>query len=125
MKRQKVPTEKAVNAKVVFRGVVVEIKKVSDQEVELTFPDNIDSKELLGYLESFGILKRKAVIPHVELRSEVKDEESVPTQREENNVENSEEEVKKEDPKEEKKTDTEESLQAEDATTTKRKKRRS
>jgi len=122
MKKQKVLTEKAVNAKVVFRGVVVEVKKVSDQEVELSFPDNVDAKELLGYLENFGVLKRKVVIPHEELQLEVQTEVQQEEQVKENNVE---EEVKEEDSTETKEARTEEPSQAEDTTTTKKRTRKS
>jgi hypothetical protein len=126
MKRQKVLTEKVANAKIVFKGVVVEIKKVSDQEVELTLPENVDTKELLNYLESFGVLKRKVVIPHSEPQPEVQTEENVPVQQEEQEKENNvEEEVKKEDSTETKTTDTEEPSQAEDTTTTKKRTRKS
>jgi hypothetical protein len=126
MKKHRVLTEKSINAKVVFRGVVVEIKKVSDQEVELTLPENVDTKELLSYLESFGVLKRKVVIPHSEPQPEVQTEENAPVQQEEQEKENNvEEEVKKEDSTETKTTDTEELSQAEDTTTTKKRTRKS
>ncbi len=129
MKKQRVLTEKAVNAKVVFRGAVIEIKKVDDQEVELTLPENVDTKELLGYLESFGVLKRKVLIPHLELQPEVKTEENTSAQQEaqeEDGIKNFEEEVRKEDSNEEKKADTEEpSQEEEDTTSTKRRTRKS
>ncbi len=61
MKKQKILVEKGANAKVVFRGVVIEIKKVGDQEVELIFPENLNHEELLRYLESFGFIKTRKV----------------------------------------------------------------
>ena len=130
MKKHRVLTEKAVNAKVVFRGVVVEVKKISDQEVELLFPESVDTKELLSYLESFGVLKRKVVTPHLELQPEVvQTEEIVPAQQDgqvkEDNIENSEEEVKEKDSAELKTTNTEELPQEKETTSPKRRKRKS
>jgi hypothetical protein len=133
MKTQRVLTEKPVNAKIVFRGVVVEIKKVSDQEVELTFPENVDAKELLSYLESFGVLKRKVVTPHAEPQLEAQPEESAPVQQEaqvkEDTTENSEEEDKKENSTELETTNTENTNTEEPPkaknTTTKRRTRKS
>ncbi len=61
MKKQKILVEKGTNAKVVFRGAVIEIKKVGDQEVELIFPENLNHEELLRYLESFGFIKTRKV----------------------------------------------------------------
>jgi hypothetical protein len=75
MKKHRVLTEKVANAKIVFRGVVVEIKKVSDEEVEIIFPENMEESELINYLERFGILKRKVVDPYLEPQLEVKKEE--------------------------------------------------
>jgi hypothetical protein len=124
MKKHRVLTEKAVNAKVVFRGVVVEIKKVSDQEVELTFPENVEMKELLSYLESFGVLKRKVVTPHLEPQlGERVDEIASEVQETQVGVENQEKEVKKEDLSEEKEQ-ANESSQAEDTTTSSRRRKR-
>jgi outer membrane biosynthesis protein TonB len=130
MRKHRVLTEKAVNAKIVFRGVVVEIKKLSDQEVELTFPESLDAKELLSYLENFGVLKRKVVTPHPETQPKVQTEENVSTQQEEQakeeNIETSEEKAKKEDSTEANTTNEEEPPQEENtATTTKRRARRS
>ena len=130
MKKHKVLTEKAVNAKVVFRGVVVEIKKVSEQEAELSFPENIDTKELLSYLERFGVLKRKVVTPHLELQpEEVQTEEIAPAQQDgqvrEDNIENSEEGVKKEDSTEVKTTNTEKLSQEKETTPPKKRGRNS
>jgi len=128
MKRQKVFTEKPANAKLVFKGVVVEIKKVSDQEVELAFPDNVDTKELLSYLESFGVLKRKLLVPHSEQQPEAQTEEDLLAQREnqekqvkEDNVE----EAGEEDSTETKVDRTEELSRTEDTSTTKRRTRKS
>jgi hypothetical protein len=124
MKKHRVLTEKAVNAKVVFRGVVVEIKKVSDQEVELTCPENVEMKELLSYLESFGVLKRKVVTPHLEPQPvERVDEVVSEVQETQVGVENQEKEVKKEDLSEEKEQ-ANESSQAEDTTTSSRRRKR-
>jgi len=129
MKKQKILTEKAVNAKIVFRGAVVEIKKLSDQEVELTFPESLNIKELLGYLESFGILKRIFVTPYSELQPEAQTEENVQEKQEkqmkEENIENSEEEVKQENSTETKINNTEELPREENATITKRRTRKS
>jgi hypothetical protein len=128
MKKQIVLTEKAVNAKVVFRGVIVEIKKISDREVELTFPETIDTKELLSYLENFGVLKRKVVVPHAELQPSAQAEENTQVDQEvqvkEDNAEDLEKEVKREDSSEAKITQTEEPSQVEDATTTKKRTRK-
>jgi hypothetical protein len=128
MKNHRVLTEKAVNAKVVFRGVIVEIKKISDQEVELTFPETVDTKELLSYLESFGVLKRKVVVPHAELQPPVQVEENTQVDQEvqvkEDNAEDLEKEVKREDSSEAKITQTEEPSQVEGATTTKKRTRK-
>jgi RNA recognition motif-containing protein len=125
MKRQRVLTEKAANAKIVFKGVVVEIKKVSDQEVELTFPEKVDTKELLSYLESFGVLKRKVVTPHLELQPEVRTDEIVPEAQEtQADVENYEKQEVKKEYLNETKEQANESSQAEDNTTTSRKRKR-
>jgi hypothetical protein len=59
MKKQKILVEKGNNAKIVFNGYVVEVKKTSENEVELTFPGSLPYEELVSYLESFGVIKRK------------------------------------------------------------------
>jgi saccharopine dehydrogenase-like NADP-dependent oxidoreductase len=61
MKKQKILVEKGADAKVVFRGVIIEVKKISEHESELTFPENLNYEELVRYLEAFGIIKRKEV----------------------------------------------------------------
>jgi hypothetical protein len=69
--------EKGVNAKVVFKGVVVEIKKINEHESELIFPEFLNHEELVSYLQGVGIIKRK----------EVKVDESVKRNSGLNNVE--------------------------------------
>ncbi len=59
MNKKRVLVERAANAKIVFRGVVVEIKKLSDKEVEITFPESVNYKELISFLENFGTIRRK------------------------------------------------------------------
>jgi hypothetical protein len=59
MQRKRVLVEKAINAKIVFKGVVVEIKNIDDKEIEIVFPESINHKELISFLESVGAIKRK------------------------------------------------------------------
>jgi hypothetical protein len=61
MKKQRILVEKGVNAKVVFKGVVIEIKKVNEHESELIFPEFLNHEELIRYLQSVGIIKIKEV----------------------------------------------------------------
>jgi len=61
MKKQRILVEKGVNAKVVFKGIVIEIKKINEHEIELIFPEFLNHEELISYLQSVGIIKRKEV----------------------------------------------------------------
>jgi len=57
MKRHKIKVEKGANAKIVFRGVIVEIKKINDDEVEIIIPDGVRFEELANYLHKFNVIK--------------------------------------------------------------------
>jgi hypothetical protein len=80
MKNYRIKVDKGANAKVVFRGVIVEIKKVNDNEVEIIVPEGARIEELVGYLEKFKVIKVRS--PVVESFSEATDT----AEQKENNI---------------------------------------
>jgi hypothetical protein len=94
MQKKKLLVERAVNAKIVFRGTIVEIRKLNDHEVEITLPESINYKELVSFLESFGAIRRKFTPNFVEqeekLKIEKNEDEKENTHKQNKNTEDKE-----------------------------------
>jgi len=89
MKKYRIKVDKGANAKVVFRGLIVEIKKINDEEVEIIVPEGVRIEELASYLHKFNVIKPSSSAK-LEPASEPKDSAE---QKENNNTHDQQDQV--------------------------------